>query len=112
MLYDALMRFAMRIIELHVVPDWVLRRGIRFLLSLRLRELKAPTGEEQQRRLLVRLRLRRACFRLQLPAAWLPCSRSAATATVTRAGVCCGPQATADCGTDRRRQRAALRGAH
>lgn len=60
MLYDALMRFALRLVEMNVVPDFLLRRGIRFLLALRLRELKAPTGEEQQRRLLVRAHWRAA----------------------------------------------------
>jgi hypothetical protein len=54
MLYDALMRFALKVVERNVVPDFLLRRGIRFLLAQRLRELKAPTGEEQQTRLLVR----------------------------------------------------------
>ena len=56
MLYDAVMRFALRLVELNIVPDFLLRRGVRFLLALRLKELKAPTGEEQQRRLLVRAR--------------------------------------------------------
>ncbi len=54
MLYDALMRFALRTVEMNLVPDFLLRRGIRFLLAQRLRELKAPNGEEQQRRLVVR----------------------------------------------------------
>ena len=54
MFYDAAMRFALRLVEMNVVPDFLLRRGIRFLLAQRLRELKAPTGEEQQRRLVVR----------------------------------------------------------
>ena len=54
MLYDAFMRFALRLVEMNLVPDFLLRRGIRFLLALRLKELKAPTGEEQQRRLVVR----------------------------------------------------------
>jgi hypothetical protein len=66
MLYDAVMRFALRMVEMNVVPDFFLRRGIRFLLAQRLRELKAPNGEEQQRRLLVRAfaaRSRRAAAR-------------------------------------------------
>ena len=68
MLYDALMRFALRLVEMNVVPDFLLRRGIRFLLALRLRELKAPTGEEQQRRLLVRALWRAAGPRAHVPA--------------------------------------------
>ena len=60
MMYDALMRFALRLVEMNVVPDFLLRKGIRFLLAQRLRELKAPTGEEQQRRLVVRSYIARA----------------------------------------------------
>lgn len=54
MMYDTFMRFVLKLVELNVVPDYLLRRGIRFLLGTRLKELKAPTGEEQHRRLLVR----------------------------------------------------------
>ena len=73
MAYDMLMRGALKTVEQGVasvclaatascltrpfnaqVPDFLLRRAIRYLLGLRLRELKAPGGEEQQRRLLVR----------------------------------------------------------
>ena len=54
MLYDTVMRYVLAVVELNLMPDFVLRRGIRFLLALRLKELKAPTGEEQTRRLLVR----------------------------------------------------------
>ena len=60
MLYDQLMRFALRLVEMNMVPDFLLRKGIRFLLGQRLRELKAPTGEEQQRRLVVRAQSPRA----------------------------------------------------
>ena len=60
MLYDQLMRFTLRLVEMNVVPDFLLRKGIRFLLGQRLRELKAPTGEEQQRRLVVRAQTPRA----------------------------------------------------
>jgi hypothetical protein len=62
MLYDALMRFALRTVEMNLVPDFLLRRGIRFLLAQRLRELKAPNGEEQQRRLVVRAPARALAF--------------------------------------------------
>ena len=53
MLYDIVMRYLLAVIELNLVPDFVLRRGIRMLLAMRLKELKAPTAEEQTRRLLV-----------------------------------------------------------
>jgi len=57
MLYDVAMRWAMRVIELNLVPDFLLRRGIRLLLAARLKEIKAPSTEEQQKRLMARLPL-------------------------------------------------------
>lgn len=53
-LYEWLLRFAFSLVERNLVPDFLLRKGIRFLLAARLKELKAPTGEEQHKRLLVR----------------------------------------------------------
>jgi hypothetical protein len=82
MLYDALMRFALRTVEMNLVPDFLLRRGIRFLLAQRLRELKAPNGEEQQRRLVVRARARYFPFCLRIAMhcmrAWDESERTAA----------------------------------
>ena len=66
MLYDTVMRYVLAVVELNLMPDFVLRRGIRFLLALRLKELKAPTGEEQTRRLLVRA-VRPAAQRCAVP---------------------------------------------
>lgn len=54
MLYDLAMRWAMRVVELNLVPDFLLRRGIRLLLAARLKEIKAPNTEEQQKRLMAR----------------------------------------------------------
>ncbi len=108
MLYDVVMRFVLRIVEMNVVPDFLLRKGIRFLLTLRLRELKAPTGEEQHARLLVRLAPLHGsacdghaaddptCF---CAAARLK-RRLVRTLTATRpccAGLCGGPEAASDC---------------
>ena len=98
MLYDALVKMALLTVEMNVVPDFLLRRGIRYLLSLRLRELKAPTGEEQQRRLLARAGSRRRTV----------ARRCAALTRSSRAGVCGGPETAAHRGADGRRQRAAL----
>lgn len=54
--YDGLLRVAFSLVERNLVPDFLLRRGIRLLLAARLKELKAPTGAEQQLRLQARAR--------------------------------------------------------
>ena len=50
---------AAQVIERGYVPDFLLRRGIRLLLGMRLRELQMPNGEMQQRRLMARTPTRR-----------------------------------------------------
>jgi hypothetical protein len=42
-LYDAAFRIFMGVVELDVVPDFVIRRGIRFLLGVRLQTVRIPT---------------------------------------------------------------------
>lgn len=51
MVYDWVFGHLMRVVELDVVPDFVLRRGIRLLLAKRKTELAGPVEEQTQRKL-------------------------------------------------------------
>ena len=44
--------FSMRLLERNLVPDWLIRRGIRQLLAQRLREEDMGNPEAQQKRLM------------------------------------------------------------
>ncbi|KAI9628150.1 hypothetical protein H4Q26_018191 [Puccinia striiformis f. sp. tritici PST-130] len=50
MMYEQLERLGYQAIDRGLIPDWVLRRLIRFSCSLRLKELEAPSLEELHRR--------------------------------------------------------------
>ena len=50
--HDAPLSFSMRLLERNLVPDWLIRRGIRKLLAERLREENMGDPEEQQKRLM------------------------------------------------------------
>jgi cyclopropane-fatty-acyl-phospholipid synthase len=49
---DAPPSFSMRLLERDLVPDWLIRRGIRSLLAQRLREEDQGDREAQQRHLM------------------------------------------------------------
>ncbi len=49
---EALPGFSMRLLERNLVPDWLIRRGIRRLLAQRLREEDMGNPEAQQKRLM------------------------------------------------------------
>jgi cyclopropane-fatty-acyl-phospholipid synthase len=49
---DSPLSFSMRLLERNLVPDWLIRRGIRQLLARRLREEDMGTPEARQKRLM------------------------------------------------------------
>eukprot|EP00899_Mesostigma_viride_P000745 jgi/Mesvir1/10671/Mv13763-RA.1 len=49
---EGIMKFANRLVETNMVPDAVVRRGVRLLLAGRLKELRKPTLAEEQKDLM------------------------------------------------------------